>query len=162
MSEFPDIKGFSERNLKYIRQWFLFYTGEQVIGQQPVAQLVQVPWGHNLQIISKCRSVSEALYYVRNTIEHVWSRSVLIHQIESGLWHREGNAVSNFNTTLLAVQSDLAQQTLKDPYVFDFLTLTQSYNARELEQGLIEHITILPACAAIIPAKAVIHTYNPQ
>ena len=141
MTEFPDLKGFSERNLKYIRQWFLFYSGEQVIGQQPVAQLVQVPWGHNLQIISKCRSVPEALYYVGKTIEHGWSRSVLTHQIESGLWQREGKTVSNFNSTLPAIQSDLAQQTLKDPYVFDFLTLTQNYNEKELENGLIEHIT---------------------
>ncbi|MTI14080.1 PDDEXK nuclease domain-containing protein [Sansalvadorimonas verongulae] len=141
MAEFPDIKGFSERNLKYIRQWHLFYTHEQTIGQQPVAQLVQVPWGHNLQIISKCQSIQEALYYVRNTIEYGWSRSVLTHQIESDLWQRKGKTVSNFNSTLPAAQSDLAQQTLKDPYVFDFLTLTQSYNEKELEQGLIEHIT---------------------
>ncbi|WOG27145.1 YhcG family protein [Endozoicomonas sp. 8E] len=141
MAEFPEIKGFSERNLKYIRQWFLYYSGQQAIGQQAVAQLMQVPWGHNLQIISKCKSVPEALYYVRSTIEHGWSRSVLTHQIESGLWQREGQAISNFNTTLPAIQSDLAQQTLKDPYVFDFLSLTQNYNEREFEQGLTEHIT---------------------
>ena len=141
MAEFPEIKGFSERNLKYIRQWFVYYSGDQAIGQQAVAQLVQVPWGHNLHIISKCQSVPEALYYVRNTIEHGWSRTVLTHQIESGLWHREGRAVSNFTATLPALQSDLAQQTLKDPYVFDFLTLTKNYSERELEQGLIEHIT---------------------
>lgn len=141
MKAFPDIKGFSERNLKYIRQWFLFYSQGQAIGQQAVAQLAQVPWGHNLQIISKCQSVDEAQYYIRSTIEHGWSRNVLIHQIDSGLWQREGTALSNFSATLPAVQSDLAQQTLKDPYVFDFLTLTKSYNEKELEQGLIEHIT---------------------
>ena len=141
MAEFPDIKGFSERNLKYIRQWYLFYSGQQAIGQQVVAQLTQIPWGHNLRIISKCQNLAEALYYVRNTIEHGWSRNVLTHQIESGLWQREGKVQSNFSSTLPAVQSDLAQQTLKDPYVFDFLTLTHDYNERELEQGLIEHIT---------------------
>ncbi|MGI9282920.1 MAG: PDDEXK nuclease domain-containing protein [Endozoicomonas sp.] len=92
-------------------------------------------------MINKCQSRQEALYYVRSTIEHGWSRSVLTHQIESGLWQREGKAVNNFNATLPAVRSDLAQQTLKDPYVFDFLALTDNYTERELEQGLVEHIT---------------------
>ena len=141
MGEFPEIKGFSLSNIKYIRQWHLFYCGEATKSQQLVGQLTQVPWGHNLKIISKCQSVPEALYYVQNTIEHGWSRNVLTLQIESGLWQREGTALSNFSTTLPAIQSDLAQQTLKDPYVFDFLTLTKSYNEKELEQGLIEHIT---------------------
>jgi len=141
MAEFPDIKGFSERNLKYIRQWVMFYSSDKVIGQQPVAQLTQIPWGHNLKIIAKCQSVEEAVYYVQNTLDNGWSRSVLTHQIESGLWPREGNAISNFSETLPAPQSDLAQQALKDPYVFDFLTLSKQHSERELEQGLIEHIT---------------------
>ena len=141
MAEFPDIKGFSERNLKYIRQWVVFYSGDKVIGQQSVAQLTQIPWGHNLKIIAKCQSVEEAVYYVQNTLDNGWSRSVLTHQIESGLWQREGKAISNFSETLPAPQSDLAQQALKDPYVFDFLTLRKQHSERELEQGLIEHIT---------------------
>ena len=91
-------------------------------------------------IVSKCQSPEEADYYVRNTLAHGWSRSVLTHQIESGLWQREGKALSNFNTALAAPQSDLANQTLKDPYVFDFLTLTKDHNERELEAGLVEHI----------------------
>ena len=141
MAEFPDIKGFSRRNLELIRQWHLFWSQSPEIAKQAVSQLLQIPWGHNLTISRKCQTETEALYYVRNTVEYGWSRSVLTHQIESGLWHREGKTVSNFNLTLPAVQSDLAQQTLKDPYVFDFLTLTQNYNEKELEQGLIEHIT---------------------
>ena len=141
MAEFPDIKGFSRRNLELIRQWHLFWNQSPEIAKQAVSQLFQIPWGHNLTISRKCQTETEALYYVRNTIEYGWSRNVLTHQIESGLWQREGKTVSNFNSTLPAVQSDLAQQTLKDPYVFDFLTLTQSYNEKELEQGLIEHIT---------------------
>ena len=141
MAEFPEIKGFSLSNIKYIRQWHLFYRGEAEKSQQLVGQLTSIPWGHNLKIVSKCQTPAEALYYVCNTIEYGWSRSVLTHQIESGLWQREGKVVSNFDTTLPAVQSDLAQQTLKDPYVFDFLTLTKSYSEKELEQGLIEHIT---------------------
>jgi len=141
MAEFPEIKGFSERNLKYIRQWVLFYANDKVIGQQAVAQLAQIPWGHNLKIISHCQNIKEALYYLENTLKYGWSRSVLTHQMESGLWQREGKAITNFSQTLPAPQSDLAQQTLKDSYIFDFLTLTKQHSERELEQGLIEHIT---------------------
>lgn len=138
--EFPAIKGFSLRNLKYIRQWFLFWS-EQAIGQQAVAQLHSIPWGHNLAIIAKCKRRDEALYYVQNTLAYGWSRSVLTHQIESGLWQREGKAISNFAATLPAMQSDLAVQTLKDPYIFDFLSLGKAHTERELELGLIQHIT---------------------
>ena len=141
MAEFPDMKGFSRRNLELIRQWHLFWNQSPEIAQQAVAQLTRIPWGHNQLIINKCQTEAEALYYVQNTIEYGWSRSVLTLQIESGLCQREGKAISNFSATLPATQSDLAQQTLKDPYVFDFLTLTQSYNEKELERGLIEHIT---------------------
>jgi predicted nuclease of restriction endonuclease-like (RecB) superfamily len=141
MAEFPEMKGFSERNLKYVRQWVMFYRQDSAIGQQAVAQLVQIPWGHNIKIISCCQSVNEALYYVQNTLENGWSRSVLTHQMESGLWQREGKAINNFTATLPAPQSDLARQTLKDPYIFDFLTLSKQHTERELEQGLIQHIT---------------------
>jgi len=148
-TEFPEVKGFSYRNIKYIRQWYHFFSMHQTIGQQAVAQtepafleqITSIPWGHNLVIVSKCQSTPEALYYVQQTIANGWSRSVLTHQIESGIWQREGLAVSNFSATLPAPQSDLAQQVLKDPYAFDFLTLSQRYNERELEQGLVEHIT---------------------
>ncbi len=109
--------------------------------QRIVAQLVQIPWSHNLVIISKCKDVTEALYYVNKTVEHNWSRSVLTHQIESRLYEREGKAVTNFAATLPAPQSDLAQQLIKDPYNFDFLTLTKDYNERELEKALTDHIT---------------------
>ncbi len=143
-AEFPDLKGFSYSNIKYIRQWSLFWTTIIPIGQQAVGQLdkiTQIPWGHNVTIISKCNSTSEALYYVENTIAYGWSRSVLVHQIESGLWQREGKAISNFSNVLPQPQSDLASQTLKDPYVFDFLTLSKKHDERELETGLIDHIT---------------------
>jgi predicted nuclease of restriction endonuclease-like (RecB) superfamily len=141
MAEFPQMKGFSLSNIKYMRQWFLFYNRSGTIGQQLVGQLSQIPWGHNLKIIVKCQDVEQALFYVENTITHGWSRNVLTHQIESGLYLREGKATNNFAATLPAGQSDLAQQTLKDPYVFDFLTLSQQYSERELEQALTEHIT---------------------
>jgi len=161
MAEFPEIKGFSQTNLKLIRQWYQFYSSNislseinntqpnSLISQQAVDQIKEnqnfsifnIPWGHNIAIVSKCQTIDEALFYVNNTVNHNWSRSVLIHQIESGLWFREGKAISNFSRTLPTPQSDLAQQMIKDPYVFDFLTLSADYNERELESGLIEHIT---------------------
>lgn len=145
ITEFPEVKGFSKRNLELIRQWRSYWdetaTGDSAIAQQLVSQLCQLPWGHNIAIASKSQNHEEALYYVQNTLTHNWSRAVLVHQIESGLWQREGKAISNFEQTLPAVQSDLAQQSLKDPYVFDFLTLTKDYSERDLEQSLIKHIT---------------------
>ena len=148
MREFPEVKGFSVRNLKYIRQWYEFWLPTP-IGQQAVAQLGQqapsplmgIPWGHHLTILSKCKQPGEALYYVQATQTHGWSRSVLTHQIESGLWQREGKAITNFAQTLPAVQSDLAVQLLKDPYQFDFLSLTPEHTERELETALVEHVT---------------------
>jgi predicted nuclease of restriction endonuclease-like (RecB) superfamily len=141
MADFPEMKGFSKRNLEQIRRWYIFYGSDSSIAQQPVAQLAQIPWGHNLLIVSKCQSQQEASYYIENSIQYGWSRAVLTHQIESNLWQREGKAIANFSTTLPSPQSDLAQQTLKDPYVFDFLSLTKDYNERDLELGLVEHIT---------------------
>jgi predicted nuclease of restriction endonuclease-like (RecB) superfamily len=140
MQEFPEMKGFSVRNLKYIRQWHRFWV-ESAIGQQAVAQLTAIPWGHNLAILSKCQSHAQALYYVQQTQAHGWSRVVLTHQIESGLWQREGQALTNFSQTLPPPQSELARQVLKDPYVFDFLSLTPEHTERELEKALIDHIT---------------------
>lgn len=141
MAEFPDMKGFSLRNIKYIRQWYQFYTNDIQIGQQAVAQLLQIPWGHNLRIISKCKTLEEAQFYVHKTIENNWSRSILTHQIEGDLFARTGKAITNFEDTLAQPQSDLAREIIKNPYNFDFLTLTQSYTERELENSLIDHIT---------------------
>jgi predicted nuclease of restriction endonuclease-like (RecB) superfamily len=149
MAEFPDMKGFSKRNLEQIRRWHTFWAGAESIAKQAASQLgtdivnrlIQIPWWHNVVIVTKCQSTQEALFYVENTIQHGWSRNVLTHQIESNLWEREGRSISNFSSTLPSPQSDLAQQTLKDPYIFDFLALAKDYTERELEQGLIEHIT---------------------
>lgn len=137
-TEFPDMKGFSLRNLKYMRQWFQFWSAAPAIGQQLVAQ---IPWGHNLAIISKIKTTEQALFYVQKTIQNNWSRVVLTHQIESGLYLREGKAVTNFQNTLPAPHSDLARQILKDPYHFDFLMLKERHDEQELENALLEHIT---------------------
>ncbi|MFH1287588.1 MAG: PDDEXK nuclease domain-containing protein [bacterium] len=144
-SEFPDMKGFSRSNLMYVKKWYLFYSQHNAIVQQPVGQIGQqitnIPWGHNIAIITKCKNIKEAMFYVQNTIKHNWSRAVLVHQIEWGLFRREGKAVSNFSRTLPAPQSDLAIQTLKDPYIFDLLSLTGQYNEKDLENALVGHIT---------------------
>ncbi len=165
ISEFPDVKGFSYRNLKYMKQWYLFWTkGQQLVsqidnpkekGQQVVAklekqnldtkqivlQLFQIPWGHNIVIVQKCKDTQEALFYVNNTIKYGISRSVLIHQIETKLYEREGKAITNFSNTLPPAQSDLAKEILKDPYNFDFLTLTKDYKEKELEDALCTNMT---------------------
>lgn len=145
--EFPDMKGFSIQNLKSIRYWYQFYS-EFLIGLQPVSQLEifenkikSIPWGHNQRIMYKCRSVKEALFYVDKTIENGWSRAVLEHQIDSGLYERTGTAISNFDVRLPELQSDLAKQTIKDPYNFDFLTLREKYDERDLEEALVDQIT---------------------
>ncbi|MGZ8935667.1 MAG: PDDEXK nuclease domain-containing protein [Methylobacter sp.] len=137
-SEFPDIKGFSKRNLELMRQWYRFWVKESAIAQQLVSQ---IPWGHNLIIISKIKNIEEAKFYARKTLQNNWSRAVLTHQIESCLYQREGKAISNFQITLPTPQSDLATETLKDPYHFDFLSLTEKHNEKELENALVNHVT---------------------
>jgi predicted nuclease of restriction endonuclease-like (RecB) superfamily len=115
--EFPELKGFSPRNLKYMRAVAAAYP-EQSFVQQVAAQL---PWFHHCVLLDKVRDPTERAWYIQATIAHGWSRSVLVHQIESGLYHRQGRALTNFERTLPAPQSELAQQVLKDPYSFDFL-----------------------------------------
>ena len=100
-----------------------------------------IPWGHNQRIVYKCKNIEEALFYVQKTIDNGWSRNVLIHQMEAGLYERQGKAIANFQEKLPNPQSDLAEQTLKDPYNFDFLTLHEEYNEKELENALVNQIT---------------------
>jgi len=104
--------------------------------QQVVAQ---IPWGHNVRILDAINDPAEREWYMRQTVGYGWSRSVLIHQIESGLYHHQGKALTNFERTLPAPQSELAGQLLKDPYTFDFLTLGEEALERDLERGLLEH-----------------------
>ena len=107
--------------------------------QQVVALL---PWGHNVRLIDAVRAAPERAWYARQAIENGWSRNVLVHQIESGLFSRQGSALTNFTRTLPAGQSELAQQILKDPYSFDFLSLGPEMLERDLERGLIEHLRL--------------------
>jgi predicted nuclease of restriction endonuclease-like (RecB) superfamily len=137
-AEFPGMKGFSKRNLELMRQWYQFWSVESTIARQLVSQ---IPWGHNLIIISKIKNAEEALFYTQKTIQNNWSRAVLTHQIESALYQREGRAVTNFQAALPSPYSDLARQTLKDPYNFDFLMLREEHDEQELQNALITHIT---------------------
>lgn len=134
---FPDMKGFSRRNLLYMRSFAEQWPDLEFV-QQAVAQ---IPWGHNILIITKCSSVAEASFYIDQTLEQGWSRDVLALQLKSGLFARAGKAVTNFARTLPAPQSDLAQQTLKDPYTFDFMAMTEPFNERDVERQLTQHIT---------------------
>ena len=134
--EFPEMKGFSIRNIKYCRNFYTFYCNSS-IGQQVVAQ---IPWGHNILIFSKSKNISEAHFYIQQTIENNWSRDVLALQIKTNLFERNGKAINNFKYTLPEPFSDLAEQTLKDPYVFDFLTLSTKAKEKDIENQLIHHL----------------------
>jgi predicted nuclease of restriction endonuclease-like (RecB) superfamily len=165
-TEFPDMQGFSERNLKYCRQFYQFYIPS--IEQQLVAQLkqanqtndtsqivspenfitvfrqqpvAQIPWGHNILIFSKSKSADDAEFYASQTLQNGWSRNILSQQINANLFQRQGKAIHNFQNTLPEITSDLAQQMIKDPYQFDFLALTDNYKERELENALVNNIT---------------------
>jgi predicted nuclease of restriction endonuclease-like (RecB) superfamily len=135
-AEFPEMEGFSSRNLKYMRAFAVAYSEAEFV-QQVVAQ---IPWGHNLLLLNKLRQPELREWYARKTLEHGWSRAVLSAQIQTKVHAREGKALTNFKQTLPSPQSDLAQQALKDPYTFDFLSLSTEARERELEQGLVDHI----------------------
>lgn len=136
-SEFPDMKGLSKRNIKYMRQFAEMYPDIQ-FGQQLAAQ---IPWGHHMLILDKANTLDEALFYASKTLENGWSRDILSLQIKSNLHNRQGKSVNNFPSTTPDYQSDIVQQTFKDPYVFDFLTLQDDFQEKDLENALTEHIT---------------------
>jgi predicted nuclease of restriction endonuclease-like (RecB) superfamily len=104
------------------------------------APLARITWYHNLTLLEKVKSPEERLWYAEQTIQNGWSRNILVMQIESGLFRRQGKAITNFQTALQAPQSDLARQLIKDPYNFDFLTLTAEAQERDLEKGLMAHL----------------------
>ena len=134
--EFPNFKGFSVRNLKYMKAFYLEYKDDEVV-QQLVAQL---PWGHNLLLMSTLKDKNERMLYAKATIENGWSRNTLKLQIESKYCERIGNSFNNFTSSLPPLDSDLVNNTIKDPYVFDFITLRQNYKEKELEIALIDKI----------------------
>lgn len=147
--EFPGIAGFSPENVWRMRAFYLAYTEGASNLSQAVTDLdgvnlpqavTEIPWGHNQELLFKLKDPAQRLWYAKMVVEHGWSRAVLVHQIESDLFARQGKAVTNFKRTLPMPQSDLAHEAIKDPYTFDFLTLAADARERELEQGLVDHI----------------------
>ena len=134
---FPQMKGFSRANLMYMRAFAQAWPSDEFV-QQPVGQL---PWGHNLVLLTKLKQPAQRLAYAQAAIENGWSRNVLTIHIETRLLERRGQAVTNFSERLASPGSDLAQQSLKDPYLFDFLGLGEEAHERDIEQALVQHIT---------------------
>jgi len=169
-NELPKVKGFSERNIGYMIRLAREYGDPAILQQavaklqppenkdvlrapQAVAQLpvnehsvivqrlvAQIPWGHNILLMERVKDLSSRFWYMEQTIQNGWSRDTLGLMIKSSAHLRQGKAVSNFSLTLPDPQSDLARQSLKDPYIFDFLTLTEPFNEREMETELIKHL----------------------
>lgn len=138
---FPGSTGYSVRNLKYMAKFASEYPDREFV-QQVVAQ---IPWGHNVVIMDKIEPMEQRMWYVKKTIENGWSRDVLVHQIESGLYERQEivEKITNFERHLPAPQSELAVQTMKDPYVFDFIALKENMKERDIEQALVKDVTSL-------------------
>jgi predicted nuclease of restriction endonuclease-like (RecB) superfamily len=134
---FPDMKGFSPRNLKYMRAFAGAWPDAEFV-QEVLAQL---PWYHQIALLDKLSSPENRRWYAAQAIEHNWSRNILVMQIETRLLERSGKAVSNFDSQLPKPQSDLARESLKDPYRFDFLGLTLDAQEREIENALVKHVT---------------------
>lgn len=169
-SEMPKEKGFSETNLKYMYYFYQLYSqlienrlqgvddfGKQnhlqgvddfklTIRQQDaddlLTEICSIPWFHQQRIIDKSKGdVHKALFFVRKVIQNSWGRNVLLNFLDTDLYEREGKAITNFGKTLPALQSDLAQQVTKDPYVFNFFSMTEAYNEKELEDALVANVT---------------------
>lgn len=139
--QFSNQQGYSRTNLFSMRKWYEFYIKSR-LEESKVQQLVgQIPWGHNVLIVTKSRDINEAIFYINKTIENNWSRTVLAYQIDLKLYDRSGRAITNFESTLPEIQSELANETLKDPYKFDFLTLTEKALEKDIEEQLVSHIT---------------------
>jgi predicted nuclease of restriction endonuclease-like (RecB) superfamily len=136
-SAFPDMKGFSPRNLKYMRSLAEAWPGGEFV-QQLAAQL---PWFHLCTLLDKLKSNEHREWYAAQALEHGWSRNVMVMQIETRLHERKGRAVSNFAEGLPPAHSDLARDAFKDPYIFDFLGLAEDAQEREIERALTQHIT---------------------
>lgn len=160
---FPHLTGFSPRNLFYMRKWYLFYQDLLENEQQPVGPLgdvivpqlaaqlqfvenesfmdfILVPWGHHRHIIDKCKNQEEALFYLQKTVQNNWSRDALREQMRQNLYERQGKAITNFERTLPKPQSDLAIETLKNPYNFDFLNMGDEALERDIEQAMMLHV----------------------
>ncbi|MBP8213622.1 MAG: DUF1016 family protein, partial [Saprospiraceae bacterium] len=142
-AEFSEMSGFSSKNLRYCKSFYEFW--QQAVANLQINEnqldIFKIPWGHNIMILQKVKNEGEAHFYVEQTIENNWSRAVLEYQLETKLHERQGNIVSNFINTLPKIHSDLAQQLFKDPYHFEFLSLSKHSKEADLERQLIKNIT---------------------
>ena len=141
----PDVKSFSETNLRYMQRFFEMYPNAgnlpQVVEDLNEGIIFSIPWGHQRTILDKCNTnPKKALFFVNQVLQNNWSRAVLLNFLDTDLYERQGKAITNFKLTLPDIQSDLAQEITKDPYKFDFITLTQSYNEKELKDALMDNI----------------------
>jgi predicted nuclease of restriction endonuclease-like (RecB) superfamily len=135
-AEFPGVEGFSPRSLRYMRTFAEAWPDESIL-QQLAAKL---PWGHHMVLLDRVKEGETREWYLRAALENGWSRNVLVHMISGQLHEREGKALTNFQRELPPPESDLAEQILKDPYNFDFLTVTTAAKEREIENGLLSHL----------------------
>ena len=158
-SEYPAVNGFAVRNLEYMKRWYSFYCERLAKSHQPSAffgdmkshqpgaiipmpeHFALIPWRHHVEIVYRCETIEEALYYLQKTSEGNWNRDTLIDYIKSDLYRHTGNAITNYDEHLPAEQSDVAKSMLKDPYHFEFLDLRPKYTERELEDALMQNIT---------------------
>jgi predicted nuclease of restriction endonuclease-like (RecB) superfamily len=141
-NELPGVKGFSPRNLRYMEGFYNLYNLLFTKLPQAEAKLFTIPWGHHKYIIDRCfNNPSKAFFFVQKTIENGWSRSMLLNFLDTDLYERQGKAITNFRQTLPAIKSELTQQITKDPYNFDFLSLTENYKEKELKDALVDNIT---------------------
>ena len=169
-TELPDIEGFSETNLRYMKRFYMFYNQHNKIQHQVGAILdntvetadnmdeisiqrqvgvrnnssniiYTIPWRHHIEILNKCKTVPQALFYAQKTIENGWSRAILMNFLEADFYAAQGKALNNFSRLLPEPQSDLANEIIKDPYNFGFLALTEKYKEKELEDALTANIT---------------------
>lgn len=146
---FPSSTGFSVRNLKYMRAFAVAYPDFPIV-QVALAQnseekmqvsLAQIPWYHHISLLTKVKDEEERIFYIVSTAKNNWSRDTMLLQVKSKLYHRQGKAITNFDSTLPTPQSDLAQQTIKDPYVFDFMALTAPFREKDIEDQLVNHVS---------------------
>lgn len=131
------MQGLSPRNLKYMRQFALAYPNLEFVQ----ASLAQITWYHHITLLTKVKDETQRLFYSQEVQKNGWSRDIMVAHIDNGYFARKGKAISNFKATLPPIQSDLAQQLTKDPYIFDFLTLTSEFQEKDLENALTNHIT---------------------
>lgn len=140
-NSFPGIEGFSRANIFRMKAFFIAYSKvAQPVRQFDSLPIFSIPWGHNILILQKIKDSDTRLWYALKTIENGWSRSMLTIYIENALHLRQGQAITNFKRSLPSPHSDLAQQSIKDPYIFDFLTLQGDHLEKDLEDGLVNHI----------------------